>query len=80
MKRPRNGKQTEQTDTATELPEVRSEAGGGGGGVGGAVERDPPAKLSSTWSQRASLRKRALLKRPLGAWVGESSKIHLNMG
>lgn len=76
MKRPRNGKQTEQTDTATELPEVRSEARGGGN----PVERDPSAKLSSTWSQRASLRKRALLKRPLGAWVGESSKIHLNMG
>lgn len=29
MERPRNGKRTEQTDTATELPEVRSEAGTG---------------------------------------------------
>lgn len=57
---------------------LRSEVKQGGGG--NPVERDPSAKLSSTWSQRASLRKRALLKRPLGAWVGESSKIHLNMG
>lgn len=48
-------------DTATELPEVRSEAGAGTD----PVERDPPARLPSTWSQRASLRKRALVKRPL---------------
>lgn len=61
---------------ATELPEVRGEAGTGRS----PVERDPPAKLSSTWNQRASLRRRALVKKPLRAWVGESSRIHLRDG
>lgn len=63
MERPRNGKQTDRTDTASELSEVRSEAGT----EINLVERDPPARLLSTWSQRASLRKRALVKRPLRA-------------
>lgn len=63
MERWRNGKWTEQTDTAAELPEVRREAGTGRS----PVERALPARLPSTWSQRASLRKGALVKRPLRA-------------
>lgn len=35
MGRPRNGKRTEQTDTATELPEVRREVGAGNPSGGG---------------------------------------------
>lgn len=61
---------------ATELPEVRGEAGTGRS----PVKREPPAKLSSTRNQRASLRRRALVKRPLRAWAGESSRIHLRDG